>query len=179
MRSATNPCPWPQATHRGAPPNALRQVVKRLGEPVIHSATIRAMKEMGRQFVLGENITSAMKRAAGMEDKDYTYSYDMLGEVARTEADAAQYHLAYSRAISAIAEACTSNDTVTAIAASVRVLHQGADNLSLYTCGSHTHHQRRSAPSECGINLGCFEGVNPRDLGEILWSDGVNHPSDR
>jgi len=92
------------------PANALRSAVKRLGEPVIRTATTRAMKEMGRQFVLGENISSAMKRAAGMEAKGFTYSYDMLGEAARTEADAAQYHLAYSRAISAIAEACTAQD---------------------------------------------------------------------
>ena len=65
---------------------------------------------MGRQFVLGETIQSAMSRAKGMEDKGYTYSYDMLGEAARTEADAARYHLSYSRAIAAIAEACTHDD---------------------------------------------------------------------
>ncbi|MFT7595995.1 MAG: RHH-type proline utilization regulon transcriptional repressor/proline dehydrogenase, partial [Paracoccaceae bacterium] len=92
------------------PANALRSALKRLGEPVIRTATTRAMKEMGRQFVLGESITPAMKRAAGMEAKGYTYSYDMLGEAARTEADAARYHLSYSRAISAIAEACHSSD---------------------------------------------------------------------
>jgi RHH-type proline utilization regulon transcriptional repressor/proline dehydrogenase/delta 1-pyrroline-5-carboxylate dehydrogenase len=92
------------------PANALRGAIKRLGEPVIRTATTRAMKEMGRQFVLGQNITEAMKRAATLEGKGYTYSYDMLGEAARTEADAAQYHLAYSRAIVAIAEACTSDD---------------------------------------------------------------------
>ncbi|MDU9002768.1 bifunctional proline dehydrogenase/L-glutamate gamma-semialdehyde dehydrogenase PutA [Sedimentitalea todarodis] len=93
-----------------SPVRALRSAVKRLGEPVIRTATTRAMKEMGRQFVLGENINSAMKRAAGMEAKGYTYSYDMLGEAARTEADAARYHLSYSRAISAIATACNSDD---------------------------------------------------------------------
>ncbi len=92
------------------PANAIRSAIKRLGEPVIRTATQRAMKEMGRQFVLGESITSAMKRAAGMEAKGYTYSYDMLGEAARTDADAARYHLSYSRAISAIAEACNSDD---------------------------------------------------------------------
>ena len=53
------------------------------------------MKEMGRQFVLGENITAAMERAKGMEKKGYTYSYDMLGEAARTESDAKRYHLSY------------------------------------------------------------------------------------
>ncbi len=95
---------------KSSPVGALRGAIKRLGEPVIRTAVGRAMKEMGRQFVLGETIQSAMKRAKGMEDKGYTYSYDMLGEAARTEADAARYHLSYSRAIAAIAEACTHKD---------------------------------------------------------------------
>ncbi|WP_372573220.1 bifunctional proline dehydrogenase/L-glutamate gamma-semialdehyde dehydrogenase PutA [Ruegeria jejuensis] len=93
-----------------SPVGALRSVIKRLGEPVIRTAVGQAMKEMGRQFVLGETIRSAMDRARGMEDKGYTYSYDMLGEAARTEGDAARYHLSYSRAITAIAEACTHDD---------------------------------------------------------------------
>ncbi|RKT35148.1 L-proline dehydrogenase /delta-1-pyrroline-5-carboxylate dehydrogenase [Roseovarius halotolerans] len=88
----------------------LRGAIRRLGEPVIRTAVGRAMKEMGRQFVLGETIQSAMKRAAGMEKKGYSYSYDMLGEAARTDADAKRYHLSYSRAISAIANACTNAD---------------------------------------------------------------------
>ncbi|MGA1761520.1 MAG: proline dehydrogenase family protein, partial [Paracoccaceae bacterium] len=88
----------------------LKAAVKRLGEPVIRTAVSRAMKEMGRQFVLGETITSAMKRASKMEEKGYTYSYDMLGEAARTDADATRYHLSYSRAITAIADACVHDD---------------------------------------------------------------------
>ena len=68
----------------------------------------------------------------------------------------------------------------------------GADALRLYqfgtntakhyfcgTCGIYTHHQRRSHPNEYGYNVGCLEGVNPFDLGEIETADGVNHPSDR
>ncbi|MBE0412956.1 bifunctional proline dehydrogenase/L-glutamate gamma-semialdehyde dehydrogenase PutA [Yoonia sp.] len=89
----------------------LRGAVKRLGEPVIRTAVGRAMREMGRQFVLGEDIGKALKRADVMRAKGYTYSYDMLGEAARTDADARHYHLAYSRAISAIADFCT-YDTV-------------------------------------------------------------------
>src|SRR6056297_3680279 len=92
------------------PVGHLRGAIRRLGEPVIRTAVGRAMKEMGRQFVLGETIKSAMDRAAGMEKKDYTYSYDMLGEAARTDADATRYHLAYSRAITAISNACTHKD---------------------------------------------------------------------
>ena len=89
---------------------ALKGAVKRLGEPVIRTAVARAMKEMGRQFVLGETIQSAMKRARELEAKRYTYSYDMLGEAARTDADALRYHRAYADAIGAIAGACTSAD---------------------------------------------------------------------
>lgn len=92
------------------PVRHLRAAIKRLGEPVIRTAVTRAMKEMGRQFVLGEDINAAMERAAGMEKKGFTYSYDMLGEAARTEADAKRYHLSYSRAISAIATACPHAD---------------------------------------------------------------------
>jgi RHH-type proline utilization regulon transcriptional repressor/proline dehydrogenase/delta 1-pyrroline-5-carboxylate dehydrogenase len=84
----------------------LKGAIKRLGEPVIRTAVGRAMREMGRQFVLGETIDKAMKRADGMQAKGFTYSYDMLGEAARTDKDARTYQLAYSRAISAIAAHC-------------------------------------------------------------------------
>lgn len=88
----------------------LRAAVKRLGEPVIRRAVAQAMKEMGRQFVLGETIEAAMTRARELEAKGYTYSYDMLGEAARTEADARRYHLAYSKAITAITSAARGDD---------------------------------------------------------------------
>ncbi|MCG9724621.1 GFA family protein [Vibrio brasiliensis] len=73
----------------------------------------------------------------------------------------------------------------------IRIL-EGADVLKLYqfntntakhyfcsNCGIYTHHQRRSNPSEYGFNIGCLEGVNPFDLGEVVTNDGVNHPADR
>jgi hypothetical protein len=73
----------------------------------------------------------------------------------------------------------------------VRVV-QGADKLTLYQwgtrtakhyfcaiCGIYTHHQRRSNPNQFGVNVAILEGVNPRDLGDVPWADGVNHPSDR
>ncbi|MFO1203820.1 MAG: bifunctional proline dehydrogenase/L-glutamate gamma-semialdehyde dehydrogenase PutA [Tabrizicola sp.] len=100
---------------------ALRGAVRRLGEPVIRTAVSRAMKEMGRNFVLGETIDKAMDRAEELEAKGYTYSYDMLGEAARTEADARRYHLAYSRAITAIARAAKGNDIRTNPGISVKL----------------------------------------------------------
>ena len=99
----------------------LRAAIKRLGEPVIRSAVSRAMKEMGRNFVLGETIALAMKRAAELEAKGYAYSYDMLGEAARTEGDARNYHLSYSRAITAIAAAAKGRDIRTNPGISVKL----------------------------------------------------------
>ncbi len=81
----------------------IRGMVKRLGEPVIRKAVARAMKEMGRQFVLGRDIDEAMARAKGMEAKGFGYSYDMLGEAAMTAADAEGYFASYMAAIKAIA----------------------------------------------------------------------------
>ena len=87
--------------------SVMRGAVKRLGEPVIRTAVRQAMRELGRQFVLGRTIGEAMDRAAGMEAKGYTYSYDMLGEAALTMADADAYDAAYRAAIEAISKAAT------------------------------------------------------------------------
>ncbi|MET3660214.1 bifunctional proline dehydrogenase/L-glutamate gamma-semialdehyde dehydrogenase PutA [Aquamicrobium ahrensii] len=80
----------------------LRSMVRRLGEPVIRKAVAAAMREMGEQFVLGRTIAEAMKRGKSMTDKGYLYSFDMLGEAARTEADALRYLKAYADAIGAL-----------------------------------------------------------------------------
>ncbi len=88
----------------------LRGMLKRVGEPVIRHAVGRAMREMGRQFVLGRDIAEALKRAKTAENNGYTYSYDMLGEAAITAADAQQYLAAYSDAISAVSNRCTDTD---------------------------------------------------------------------
>ncbi len=88
----------------------LRAAVRRLGEPVIRVAVGRAMKEMGRQFVLGETIEAAMTRARKREAEGYSYSYDMLGEAARTARDASRYEASYAAAIAAIATGCKGAD---------------------------------------------------------------------
>ena len=83
---------------------ALHGAVRRLGEPVIRAAVAQAMRELGHQFVLGRDMSEAMARAAELEAQGYSFSYDMLGEAARTEADARRYHLAYSDSITALAD---------------------------------------------------------------------------
>ena len=80
---------------------------------------------------------------------------------------------------------------VTSLLGDVEIV-KGEDKLTLYTwgthtakhyfcsvCGIYTHHQRRSNPNEYGVNVAAIEGINPRDLGNVPWSDGVNHSSDR
>ncbi|MFB0993767.1 MAG: bifunctional proline dehydrogenase/L-glutamate gamma-semialdehyde dehydrogenase PutA [Paracoccaceae bacterium] len=88
----------------------LHKIVKRLGEPVIRLAVARAMKEMGRQFVLGETIPKALTRAAKREALGFFYSYDMLGEAAKTDEDALHYFTVYKNAIEAISGVAKSND---------------------------------------------------------------------
>lgn len=85
----------------------LQGMVKRLGEPVIRAAVKRAMKELGGQFVLGETIQDAVKRGAKSAKAGYTFSYDMLGEAALTEADASKFYDAYHNAIRYLAKHAT------------------------------------------------------------------------
>ena len=77
----------------------IRRLAARMGEPIVRAAVAQAMRIMGEQFVLGRTIEAAMARAA----KDGSLcSFDMLGEGARTEADADRYEAAYAHAITAI-----------------------------------------------------------------------------
>lgn len=82
----------------------LHAAIKRLGEPVIRTAVKRAMKEMGHQFVLGEDIGDAINRGRVKEQEGFTFSYDMLGEAALTAQDANEFYHSYSDAISRLAE---------------------------------------------------------------------------
>ena len=86
---------------------ALHAMVRRLGEPVVRRAVSQAMREMGHQFVLGRTIEEALERGGELELAGYTYSYDMLGEAARTLTDARRYHLSYAHAIASLAAHCT------------------------------------------------------------------------
>jgi RHH-type transcriptional regulator, proline utilization regulon repressor / proline dehydrogenase / delta 1-pyrroline-5-carboxylate dehydrogenase len=81
------------------------RLVARLGEPVVREAVGQAMKILGRQFVMGRTIEAALDRAKALEAKGYSYSYDMLGEAARTAGDAARYLSAYETAIARIGKA--------------------------------------------------------------------------
>jgi RHH-type transcriptional regulator, proline utilization regulon repressor / proline dehydrogenase / delta 1-pyrroline-5-carboxylate dehydrogenase len=81
-------------------PSPLKQVVARLGEPVVRTAVRQAMRILAEQFVLAEDIDQAVRRGAGRAP--YRFSFDMLGEAARSAQDAAHYFELYARAIAAV-----------------------------------------------------------------------------
>ncbi len=88
------------------PKTALHRAVARLGEPVIRTAVGHAMRLMGGQFVFGRTIDEAIAHAKKPEGRGYRYSYDMLGEAARTADDAKRYFDAYLNAINALGPHC-------------------------------------------------------------------------
>ncbi|MEH3038105.1 MAG: trifunctional transcriptional regulator/proline dehydrogenase/L-glutamate gamma-semialdehyde dehydrogenase [Sphingomonas adhaesiva] len=84
---------------------ALTRLIARAGEPVIRRGVDMAMRMMGEQFVTGETIAEALKRARPLEARGFRYSYDMLGEAATTAADADRYYRDYENAVEAIGRA--------------------------------------------------------------------------
>ena len=84
------------------PESILGQLTKRLGLPAVRTATRQAMRVMGNHFVLGQTIEEALKRAGSSKGRVYRYSFDMLGEGARTAEDARRYFESYASAIDAI-----------------------------------------------------------------------------
>ncbi len=86
----------------GEKQSSLRRLISRAGEPFVRQAVGAAMRMMGEIFVMGRTIDEAMKRMRKPENKGFTASFDMLGEAARTEADAARYFQAYTDAVAAV-----------------------------------------------------------------------------
>ena len=80
--------------------STIKKLIARLGEPVVRVAVRQAMRILAGQFVLAETIEDAVARAA--ERRPYRFSFDMLGEAARTAEDALSYFNSYSRAIRAV-----------------------------------------------------------------------------
>ncbi len=84
---------------------ALSRLLAKGGEPLIRKGVDFAMRLLGQQFVMGEDIASALARSRDNETRGYRHSFDMLGEAALTAADAERYGAAYEAAIHAIGTA--------------------------------------------------------------------------
>jgi RHH-type proline utilization regulon transcriptional repressor/proline dehydrogenase/delta 1-pyrroline-5-carboxylate dehydrogenase len=84
---------------RRDPQGFMRRLAGRVGEPVIRAAVAQAVRIMGEQFVLGHTIEAALARAKA---EGMICSFDMLGEGARTAADAERYERAYAAALETV-----------------------------------------------------------------------------
>jgi len=87
------------------PEDGQPDLMSRLGARTVVAATVRALQLLGRQFVLGQTMDEAMRQAGDARKKmpSLRYSYDMLGEGARTGQDALHYQGSYTKAIQFIA----------------------------------------------------------------------------
>ncbi len=85
-----------------SPRGLVADFARRLGLPALRAASKEAMRLLGGHFVFGDTIENALARASAQEGRPYRYSFDMLGEAARTARDAAHYFDAYACAIVAI-----------------------------------------------------------------------------
>jgi len=99
----------------------LSRLVGRLGEPVIRTALRQAMGLLGREFVLGRTIREALARARREEFE--CASYDMLGEGARTAADAERHLNLYEAAIREVAAARGGATIMPGVSVKLSALH--------------------------------------------------------
>ena len=81
----------------------MRKLVSSLGEPVVRQAVLQAMRIMGGQYVLGRTIEEGLRKGTAGNRPGTRFSFDMLGEGARTMADAERYFEDYQSAIRTIA----------------------------------------------------------------------------
>ncbi len=87
------------------PGELMGKMVSKLGEPVVRKAMLHSMRIMGKQFVMGRTIGEALDRSFPLEKDGYRFSFDMLGESAKTAEDAERYFNSYKMAIDAIGQA--------------------------------------------------------------------------
>ena len=99
----------------------LKNFLDKRSRPVIRRAVMHAMKVLGQQYVMGQTIEKALKRATEKEGMGFTYSYDMLGEAATTKADAEFYYNEYQQAINAIGKSASKNSVRTNPGISVKL----------------------------------------------------------
>jgi RHH-type proline utilization regulon transcriptional repressor/proline dehydrogenase/delta 1-pyrroline-5-carboxylate dehydrogenase len=117
--------------HPGETPEGIVDgLIKRLGLPAVRAATRQAMRLIGSHFVLGESIGEALERAGAQ--REFLYSFDMLGEGVRTAADAERYFESYAHAITAIGKSA-GNDALPrrpGISVKLSALHPRYEPLS-------------------------------------------------
>jgi RHH-type transcriptional regulator, proline utilization regulon repressor / proline dehydrogenase / delta 1-pyrroline-5-carboxylate dehydrogenase len=115
---------------------AVARMIRRMGEPVIRAALRRGMRVLARQFVMGRTIEEALARTNTAEGRRWRYSFDMLGEAAKTRADAERYLRSYADAIGAVGRSAGGRAPADAPQLSVKLsaLHPRYEELQRARC---------------------------------------------
>jgi RHH-type proline utilization regulon transcriptional repressor/proline dehydrogenase/delta 1-pyrroline-5-carboxylate dehydrogenase len=140
----------------------LKGLVARMGEPAIRAAVAGAMQRMGEAFVLGRDIDEALRRADRGANRAFRYSFDMLGEGARTAPDARAYLESYEGAIRAVGRSASAGGEI----------HAG-DSVSVKLSALHPRYEvfqaGRAVPELTAAVIGL--GRIARDVGVGLTID--------
>ena len=123
------------------PQDGQPSLMSKLGARSVVAATVRAVQLLGRQFVLGQTIADAMNEAddARKKTSNLRFSYDMLGEGARTDKDALAYLASYTNAIKSIAArarldwACEQNDGISIKLSALHPRYEDAQHARVMT----------------------------------------------
>ncbi len=86
------------------------RLVARTGNAFLRTATRYAIRALSSQFVFAETLAGALKRAKVYGRDGYLFSFDMLGEAARTKQDAEKYYQAYVDALDKVSANASSDD---------------------------------------------------------------------
>ncbi|VAV90076.1 Proline dehydrogenase / Delta-1-pyrroline-5-carboxylate dehydrogenase, partial [hydrothermal vent metagenome] len=86
------------------------RIISKLGNGIVRQVTRTAIRALSSQFVFAETLQGAMKRAKKYQQRGYLFSFDMLGEAARTKDDAQKYYDAYRTALDIVARHAKSSD---------------------------------------------------------------------
>ena len=138
-------------------PGPLKRLVQRMGEPAVRAGVASAMQIMGEQFVLGRDIAEGLRRSRKADGALFRYSFDMLGEGARTRADAAEYQAAYFDAIAAVGAAAQDGDVFARNTVSVK--------LSALHCRYEPLQAGRAVPELTGLVLALARAAKAAGIG--------------
>jgi RHH-type proline utilization regulon transcriptional repressor/proline dehydrogenase/delta 1-pyrroline-5-carboxylate dehydrogenase len=86
----------------GQSKSKISKLVNRFGEPVVLEGVKAAIKYMSDEFILGEDLKQAIKNSKSLQKQGYNFSFDILGESARTKKQADYYYDEYVKTISEI-----------------------------------------------------------------------------
>jgi RHH-type proline utilization regulon transcriptional repressor/proline dehydrogenase/delta 1-pyrroline-5-carboxylate dehydrogenase len=133
--------------------STLKRLIARVGEPFVRTAVGAAMRMMGQIFVMGRTIDEALARANEKDYRNFTASFDMLGEAARTMTDAERYFESYADAIERLGQANVDKDH--SISVKLSALHPRYETAHAASCvPALTAMTRELAAKAAAANIG-------------------------